>query len=107
MYAIIEDSGTQLRVEQGQTLDIDLRKAAPGETVTFDRVLLVADEKGVRIGKPLVKGAKVTAEVVGESKGPKVEIVKLRRRKSSRRRTGHRQGYLRVRVTAIEAGFVP
>jgi large subunit ribosomal protein L21 len=102
MYAIIEDSGTQLRVEQGQTLDIDLREAAPGETVTFDRVLLVADEKGVRIGKPVVQGAKVTAEVVGETKGPKIEVVKLRRRKSSRRHTGHRQGYLRVRVTAIE-----
>jgi len=102
MYAIIEDSGTQLRVEQGQTLDVDLRKAAKGETVTFDRVLLVADEKGVRIGKPHVQGAKVTAEVLGETKGPKLEVVKLRRRKSSRRHTGHRQGYLRVRVTAIE-----
>ena len=103
MYVIIEDSGTQFRVEEGQELDIDSRPADPGASVTFDRVLLVADEKGVRIGKPLVQGAKVTAEVVGELKGPKVEIVKLRRRKSSRRRTGHRQGYLRVRVTAIEA----
>jgi large subunit ribosomal protein L21 len=102
MYAIIEDSGTQLRVEQGQTLEVDLREAAKGETVTFDRVLLVADEKGVRIGKPLVEGAKVTAEVLGQTKGPKLEVVKLRRRKSSRRHTGHRQGYLRVRVTAIE-----
>ena len=103
MYAIIEDSGTQLRVEQGQMLEIDLRKAAPGESVTFDRVLLVADEKGVRLGKPVIQGAKVTAEVLGETKGPKLEIFKLRRRKSSRRHTGHRQGYLRVRVTAIEA----
>ena len=103
MYAIIEDSGTQLRVEQGQTLEVDLRKAAPGESVTFDRVLLVADEKGVRVGKPVIQGAKVTAEVLGQTKGPKIEVFKLRRRKSSRRHTGHRQGYLRVRVTAIEA----
>lgn len=103
MYAIIEDSGTQFRVEEGQTLEIDLREAAEGAKVTFDRVLLVADEKGVRIGRPLVEGAKVTAEVVGETKGPKLEIVKVRRRKSSRRHTGHRQKYLRVRVTAIEA----
>jgi large subunit ribosomal protein L21 len=103
MYAIIEDSGTQLRVEKGQTLDIDCREAAPGSTVTFDRVLLVADEKGVRVGRPVVEGAKVTAEVVGASQGPKLEVVKLRRRKSSRRHTGHRQPYLRVRVTAIEA----
>ena len=103
MYAIIEDSGTQLRVEQGQTLDIDCRAGEPGATVTFDRVLLVADEKGVRVGRPVVEGAKVTAEVIGESQGPKLEVVKLRRRKSSRRHTGHRQGYLRVRVTAIQA----
>jgi large subunit ribosomal protein L21 len=103
MYAIIEDSGAQFRVENGQTLQIDCRPAEPGSTVTFDRVLLVADEKGVRIGKPVVEGAKVTAEVLGKSKGPKLEIVKLRRRKSSRRHTGHRQGYLMVRVTAIEA----
>jgi large subunit ribosomal protein L21 len=103
MYAIIEDSGTQFRVEKGQTLDIDTRPAEAGASVTFDRVLLVADEKGVRIGKPVVQGARVTAEVVGQTKGPKLEIFKLRRRKSSRRHTGHRQGYLRVRVTAIEA----
>jgi large subunit ribosomal protein L21 len=103
MYAIIEDSGAQFRVEQGQLLDIDLRNAAPGTSVTFDRVLLVADEQGVRVGKPVVEGAKVTAEVIGEERGPKLEIFKLRRRKSSRRHTGHRQSYLRVRVTAIEA----
>ena len=103
MYAIIEDSGTQFRVEEGQILKIDSREAAEGAKLTFDRVLLVADEKGVRIGKPLVEGAKVTAEVLGEMKGPKLEIVKVRRRKSSRRHTGHRQKYLKVRVTAIEA----
>jgi len=103
MYAIIEDSGTQLRVEKGQTLDIDLRDAAPGARVTFDRVLLVADEKGVRVGRPVVEGAKVTAEVLAATKGPKIEVFKLRRRKNSRRHTGHRQGYLRVRVTSIDA----
>ena len=103
MYAIIEDSGTQFRVEKGLTLNVDCRAGEPGTSVTFDRVLLVADEKGIRIGRPVVEGAKVTAEVVGTAKGPKVEIVKLRRRKNSRRHTGHRQGYLTVRITAIEA----
>jgi len=103
MYAIIEDSGAQRRVEEGQTLQIDCREAKVGSTVTFDRVLLVADKKGVRIGKPVVKGAKVTAEVLGPAKGPKVEVVKVRRRKSSRSHRGHRQGYMMVRVTAIEA----
>jgi len=103
MYAIIEDSGSQFRVEQGQSIEVDCRDAAPGSRVTFDRVLLVSDEKGIRIGKPLVEGAKVTAEVIGTAKGPKLEVVKVRRRKRSRSHTGHRQGYLTVRVTAIEA----
>lgn len=102
MYAIIEDSGSQMKVEEGQTIEIDCREAQPGDHITFDRVLLVADDKGVRIGKPIVEGAKVTAEVVGPSKGPKLEVVKVRRRKSSRTHTGHRQGYLTVRVTSIE-----
>jgi large subunit ribosomal protein L21 len=103
MYAIIEDSGTQFRVEKGQELDVDCREAQAGDTLTFERVLLVADEKGIRIGRPVVEGAKVTAEVVGDVKGPKLEVFKLRRRKSSRRHTGHRQPYLRVRVTEINA----
>ena len=103
MYAVIEDSGTQMRVEEGQTLDVDCRDAEPGTTVTFDRVLLVSDEKGVRVGKPTVEGAQVTAEVIGPSKGPKLEVVKVRRRKNSRTHRGHRQKYLAVRVTSIEA----
>ena len=102
MYAIIEDSGAQLRVEEGQTLEVDLRPAEEGAAVTFDRVLLLADEKGVRVGKPLVDGATVTAEVLGRTKGPKLEVVKVRRRKNSRTHTGHRQGYLTVRVTSIK-----
>ncbi|HUX01821.1 MAG TPA: 50S ribosomal protein L21 [Phycisphaerae bacterium] len=102
MYAIVEDGGQQYRVEEGQTLQVAKRDAKAGDTLTFDRVLLVGDEKGVRIGKPVVKGAKVTAEVVGPSKGPKLEVVQVRRRKASRRHIGHRQGYLTVRVTAIK-----
>jgi large subunit ribosomal protein L21 len=102
MYAIIEDSGTQLRVEQGQTLNVDLREADVGATVTFDRVLLVSDEKGVRVGKPVLEGVSVKAEVLGEAKGPKLEVVKVRRRKRSRSHTGHRQGYLSVKVTSID-----
>jgi len=103
MYAIIEDSGTQMRVEEGQTFHIDTREAEAGATVTFDRVLLVGDEKGTRVGTPVVDGAKVTAEVLGPEKGPKLEVFKLRRRKNSQTHRGHRQHYLAVRVTRIEA----
>jgi large subunit ribosomal protein L21 len=102
MYAIVEDGGRQYRVEKGQTLRVDARPAEAGKKVTFDRVLLVGDEKGVRIGKPVLKGAKVTAEVVAASRGPKLEVVQVRRRKASRRHIGHRQRHLEVRVTAIE-----
>jgi len=103
MYAIIEDSGTQLRIEEGQTLHIDPRDAEPGSQLTFDRVLLVGDEKGTRVGTPHIEGAEVTAEVMGPAKGPKLEVFKLRRRKNSRARRGHRQHYLTVRVTRIKA----
>jgi len=105
MYAIIEDSGQQFRVCQGDVLDVDLRELADNaKKVTFDRVLLVSDEDDVKIGTPLVKGAKVTAEVVDpDLKGKKVHIYRLRRRKASRTKTGHRQRYLRVRITKIKA----
>ncbi len=103
MYAIIDDSGRQMRVEEGQTLQVDLRGGEPGSTVTFDRVLLVGDDDGVRVGKPNLDGATVTAEVLGPAKGPKLEVVQVRRRKNSRRHIGHRQHYLTVRVTGIDA----
>jgi len=103
VYAIIEDSGQQFRLCEGDVLDIDLRDLPEDATeVEFDRVLLVSGEGEVKVGTPLVEGAKVTAEIVDDqAKGPKVHIYRLRRRKASRRKRGHRQGYLRVRVTGI------
>jgi len=105
MYAVIEDSGQQFRVSEGDVLDVDLRTLAEEETqVQFDRVLLVSDESGVKVGTPLVDGATVAAEVVNpEVKGVKVHSYYLRRRKASRKKTGHRQRYLRVRITKISA----
>jgi large subunit ribosomal protein L21 len=105
MYAIIEDSGCQFKVEEGQELTIDLRdqEVPPGSEVRFERVLAVRDDGGLRLGKPLVAGAAVTAEVLGEIQGPKLVIQKFRRRKNFRRKTGHRQPYLTVRITRIQA----
>ncbi len=105
MYAVIEDSGQQFRVCEGDVLDVDLRELAENEKeVSFDRVLLVSDDADIKVGTPLVDGAKVTAEVVqDEVKGEKVHIYRLRRRKSSRKKTGHRQRYLRVKISKIEA----
>lgn len=103
MYAIIEDSGQQFRVSEGDVLNVDLRDLADdAQTLEFDRVLLVSKDDKVKVGTPLVKGAKVQAEIVqAEAKGPKVYIHRLRRRKASRRKTGHRQKYVQVRVTKI------
>jgi large subunit ribosomal protein L21 len=83
---------------------VDLRELPEGaKQVEFDRVLLVSDEGKVKVGTPLVKGAKVTAEILSPlAKGPKVHIYRMRRRKASRRKTGHRQKYVQVRVTKIE-----
>lgn len=101
MYAIIADGGRQYKVEQGQTLEIDLREAEPGQTLTFDRVLAVGGDSGLQLGQPVVSGASVTATVLDQTKGLKIYVQKFRRRKNSRRRTGHRQKYLRVRIEAI------
>jgi large subunit ribosomal protein L21 len=101
MYAIIDEGGRQHRVTAGDTIRID-REVPEGETnVTFDRILLVGGAGDARIGAPLVAGATVTAEVLGEARGPKIDIFKYKRRKGYRKRQGHRQTYTAVKITAI------
>lgn len=107
MYAIIEDSGTQIRVQPGDVLDIDLREIGEKtKSLTFDRVLLVGDVesgKAPSIGTPYLDGASVTAELVGETKGRKIDVIKYKRRKGYRRKQGHRQRFLRIRIDTINA----
>ena len=103
MYAIIADSGRQFKVEEGQEVVVDLRDEEAGSTITFDQVLAISGDDGVKVGKPTVDGASVTAEVLGEVKGKKIYVQKFRRRKNSRRRTGHRQRYTSVRIDAIKS----
>lgn len=101
MYAIIEDSGTQFKVTSGDRIRIDRHVAENEKQVTFDRVLLVAGEGAAKIGSPLVKGASVVAEVLGEAKGPKIDIQKYKRRKGYHKKVGHRQRYTEVRIKEI------
>ena len=105
MYAVIEDSGQQFRVSEGDVLNVDLRDLADDvKEIEFDRVLLVSGAGDVKIGTPLVENAKVLAEVIEPVvKGKKVHVYHWRRRKASRRKTGHRQRYVQVRITKIEA----
>ena len=103
MYAIIADGGRQYRVEEGQELTVDYREASKGDEVKFEQVLAVSDDNGLKMGKPRLEGASVTAEVIGAKLGDKLVVRKFRRRKNSRRKNGHRQVYTTVRVAKITA----
>ena len=102
MYAIISDGGRQLKVTQDEELVIDYRNVPAGEKITFDRVMAVSDGSGdLKLGAPLVSGASVVAEVLGPEKGEKLTVQKFRKRKTFRKRTGHRSLYTRVRISSI------
>ena len=100
MYAIIRDSGTQFKVTSGDRIRID-RPITDDKTITFSDVLMVGGEGEAKIGAPLVSGATVVADVIGEVRGPKIDIQKYNRRKGYHKKIGHRQTYLEVKVTAI------
>lgn len=104
MYAVIETGGKQFRVQQGDVIDVERLPLSGKKTkkVRFDRVLLLADEETIEVGTPVVKGAEVTAVLVAEVRGPKIEVFKMKRRKGYRRHTGHRQDLLRVRIDGIK-----
>jgi large subunit ribosomal protein L21 len=108
MYAIIAESGKQYKVTSGDVIRIDRAKdATPGlvdaKTITFDQVLLVGGEGAPRIGTPTVASATVTGEIVRAFKGPKIDIIKYKRRKGFHKHIGHRQNLIEVRITAINA----
>lgn len=99
-YAIVQAGGHQYRVSAGDTIDVEMLDAEAGATVTLDEVLLVGGDE-VRIGKPFVDGASVTATVVGEAKGPKLTVFKYKRKNRYRVKTGHRQRYTRLHIDDI------
>jgi|TARA_R110000751_G_scaffold52297_11_gene114147 large subunit ribosomal protein L21 len=103
MYAVIKSGGKQYRVQEGQTLKLEKLEVATGEAIQFDEVLMVAEGDDIKVGAPLVEGAKVSAEVVSHGRGDKVTIIKFRRRKHSMRRAGHRQWFTEVKITGISA----
>ena len=103
MYAVIVSGGKQYRVSEGQTLKLEKLAAEQGANVEFDRVLLVANGEEIKVGAPVVEGAKVTAEVVEHGRGKKVHILKFKRRKHHMKRQGHRQWFTEVKITGINA----
>lgn len=102
MYAVIAAGGKQHRVEEGEVLRLEKIEVATGESVDFDQVLLVSNGDDLKIGTPVVEGAKVTAEVLNHGRADKVKIIKFRRRKHSMKRQGHRQWYTEVKITGIK-----
>lgn len=103
MFAVFEDGSHQYRVQKGDKLEVDFRVTAKnGDVLSFDRVLAAVTDSKSALGRPLIEGACVQAEVVDEhATGPKLEIGKFRRRKSYSRHTGHKQKYTAVRITNI------
>jgi large subunit ribosomal protein L21 len=104
MYAVIATGGKQYRVTKDGVLRIEKLDAEPGATVEFGEVLLVGEGAEVKLGKPMLKGGKVVATVVRHGKGPKVSIVKFKRRHHYLRQKNHRQPFTEVKVTDISAG---
>ena len=102
MYAVIKTGGKQYRVEEGDVVRIEKIEVATGESVDFDQVLLVANGDDVKVGQPVVDGAKVTAEVLEQGRHKKVKIIKFRRRKHHRKQQDHRQWYTAVKITGIQ-----
>jgi len=102
MFAGIKTGGKQYRVQEGQTLKVEKLAIEAGSAVEFDEVLLVSNGDDVKVGAPVVEGAKVTAEVVAHGRGDKVKILKFRRRKHSMKRAGHRQWFTEVKITGIK-----
>lgn len=103
-YAIFSSGGQQFKAEPGRTLRVPRLEAEPGSKVTFDRVLLASDGKEVQAGTPVIKGAKVTAEVVRHGKDKKVRIFRFARRTGFRRHAGHRQEFTEIKIADVKVG---
>ena len=103
MYAIVNINGVQTKVTPDEVLKVARLAGEPGAKLTFDQVLLVADGDKVAVGRPYVKGASLTAELLEHLRGPKLKMFKFKRRREYRRRRGHRDELTRIRVSAISA----
>jgi large subunit ribosomal protein L21 len=101
MYAVIQTGGKQYRVKSGEQVKVESLAAEVGATVSFDRVLMLGEGEGVKVGAPFVSGAKVTGTVVAQGRGEKLRIFKMRRRKHYAKTQGHRQNFTEVRIDEI------
>lgn len=103
MYAIIETGGKQFKVRQGDTIYVEKLNGDVGESVQLDKVLMVQDDGSVRVGNPLLEGAKVVAKVLEHGRGKKIIVFKYKSKKNYHKKQGHRQPYTKLTIEAIEA----
>jgi large subunit ribosomal protein L21 len=101
MFAVVKTGGKQYRVAEGDVIKVEKLDGEAGKNITLDQVLMVGDDKGVKVGEPLVAGAKVTFEVLEQKKDKKIIVFKKKRRQNYRRKKGHRQEITVLRVTKI------
>jgi len=101
MYAVIETGGKQYRVIKGQTIKVEKLNVEPGGSVDIEKVLMIANGDDIKVGAPYLESGKVTATVKSVGRGPKIRIVKFRRRKHSAKTQGHRQSYTELEITGI------
>ena len=101
MFAVIETGGKQYKVNEGDVIFVEKLDVAEGDKVTFDKVLAVADDNGVKTGKPLVEGASVTANVVKNGKAKKIYVMTYKSKKNEKKKIGHRQPYTKVQIEKI------
>ncbi len=103
MFAVIKTGGKQYKVQKDDKLLVEKLEGEEGAKITLDEVLMIADGKTSKIGEPLVKGAKVEATVVAQTRGPKITVFKKKRRQNYRRKKGHRQDLTMIQITNIKA----
>jgi len=103
VYAIVEAGGKQYKVAVGESVDVEKLDCGVGETVEFDRVLIIAGDGNLRVGHPVIENAKVSATVLSHGRGRKVIAFKYRPKQRYRRKIGHRQTYTRVRIDEIQS----
>jgi len=104
MYAVIRSGGQQLRVAEGDVVQIEKRAVQTGEAIEFDDVLTVRQDDKTLIGQPGVEGAKVKGTVLRHGRSPKIVVFKFKRRKGYSRKQGHRQDFTEIRIDSIEVG---
>lgn len=102
MYAVVRSGGKQYRVEEGTVVTVGKLTGKAGDTVTLDDVLLAADTEAVKVGPSTLKGARVQAEIVAHTKGPKIDVLRYKNKTRQRKMKGHRQDETTIRITKIE-----